>query len=495
MTESAPKLTHAFEQALHRVAQHEREVGPKHRSDERTAMLEGYEAETVEALQQILGTHLAALELNPETRVLLDRLIDPTHQVELGALAGILIAIGYLTASAIMSGPMSGLTIASMRAFGEYAIPPGAVADGVARGRLDQGQAVDYFADSGVSVTKQKALVDMARSSLSAGEWMTLWQRGLTGDGDIDRNLAEAGLNDEAIVSLKRLREGPPSAAFAAQAVTQNQITMEQFEALLGMNGIDQSWGQAIYETEGQTMPPQMANELFRRGFIELPEYEQILLESNLKNKYVPLLKDLRWRVPPMRQTISAYHNGSIEREVAAGYLSKLGFDEDVQRWMLDSAAKASTSAGHHLSMQQHIAAYEAQLETAAQVHEALQAIGWSAADIDLEIDLADHRAMIARQSRAANAIGTRYVSWKISRNEASSALDALLLPTAARDEAMAAWDVQRSTRTAHFTRADIKKAHAEKLLSDAQAVDMWHSMGYDDEQVTILKVIDLGIK
>lgn len=491
MTELSDDLARSLQNAL---TAHKAEVAPGERAerhDERMGLLEHLEGEAFETIRQMIGPQLAAGNYPDGVKALVDRVLSPEHPIELGPAAGILIAIGYIIGQAAMAGVSSSLAIQAMRDQGDFAIDPGFLASAAITGRIPLDKAISLMADSGLNGLKVTDVIDGSYATLSIDQWLTFWNR-YPGEADVAKDgLRRNSLDGEAMYTIERLRQGPPGAELGARAVTQNQIDMAEFATLLSQNGIDPKFAQVIYETEGQTMPPQMANELFRRGFIDQPAYEQILLESTLKNKYVPLMKDLRWRVPPMRQTISAFHNGSIDRVTAAGYLSKLGFDVDVQQWMLDSAAKTAGSASHHLSMQQNIALYEAQLVSRQAAHDAIVAVGWPDADVNLELDLADHRKIIASQTRSANQVGTRYVGWKIDRNTASQALDALQIPAAARDSMLTDWDLVRETRTAHLTEAFMKKAHKAGHMSTADVLARLRASGYDQVDADLIIATD----
>lgn len=461
------------------------------RHDERKEWLEFLEGEGVNAVQQMIGRQLDCSNLPPEVAQLVGRVCKPEHPAEVGAIAGILIGIGYSLAQATLAGPASQLSIESMRLSGRFAIDPNQLAAGALTQRVGDDWARDEARSSGVSSGQFDAMQLMATQTLSPNQWLDLWRQGKIGDGDIDRVMKRGGLDDESIASLKRLRQGPPGVAFAVDAITQNQIGWEAYENLLEWNGIEKGWAKSMYETSGATMPLDMANRLFREGWIEQPQYEEILTESNLKNKYVPLMANLRFRYPPMEQSLRMYRHNVIDAATAQDFLEKQGFFPDIAKKLVESAATSSTVGTKNLSPSVVERLYEVGKFTRDEATSHLMAMGYDATEADLLLFLTEEAKKHAQMERAATSIGTRYVSWKIDRSEAVTLLDRINVPGPQRDEMLAVWDARREAQTLHLSEAFLHKAFNAQVITAADVRPRLLAMGYDEIDTDIIMRTD----
>lgn len=450
----------------------------------RTEFMELLERELAESWRERGLPDFNAPHFSEEVRKVMGPITDPSHQTDFfWSLLGVA-ALAVSGGAAAASGWATQIENHALETQGDKRVPLPMLTDAYRQGLLDYGDLQTLAKQLGYQEGQLDIATAVAEPWPSIEAILTLWRRFPGIEGWVDTALRRLGYSEGNAGLLKALVHGPPPLGTVVAAETQGQVTKAGFsyEDLVEANGIDRKYAGLLYETEGATMPPDMANRLFREGKIDLELYEQILLESRLKNKYVPYMKLLRFRVPPMRITLSAYRQGNIDRATADDYLSKLGFDVDVREWMLDSVQKVSGSGAKHLSLQQEIALYEADLRTREQVTSELAAVGWDADTVDVEIRLAEHRKTVARQTRAANRIGTRYVTWRIDRTQASNALDSLGLPAAARDDALEDWDIQREAQHRHLTEAHLKRAFKKSVLTVSQVETYLRAMGYSQE-------------
>lgn len=493
MSEIASKLAKAITEGHRKGLEHAATTGPENRKEELHDHMEFFEREIAAVWKEKGLLDFNGPMFSDELRRAFGSISEPTHQVDIFWSLLAVFGLALSGGSAAADGYASQIRNHAMHSQGDVQPDIGAAVQAFRQGIRSEGDAKEIAQYNGYRSAAFDVLYDLTENFPPIEALLTLWRRNEVPESYVDLVLRRMGYSPASIELLKSLRYAPMSPASAIAAATQNQITKEQLASLLAENGIDPTWTEVLYQTEGATMPPDMANRLFREGRIDQAKYEEILTESNLKNKYVPLMALLRYRVPPMRTIISAYRKKLILRDYAAEALGKLGFDEVVQQWMLDEAETSGTAGTHHLSLQQDIALYEAELRTREETVAAIVAIGWAPDIADLEIQLADHRKSVARQSRSANAIGSRYVSWKIDRHAASVALDALQLPTTARDEALAAWDIEREERRPRLTEAQLHRAYKAHNMSAADAQVELLAMGYTDRHAAIILATDFA--
>lgn len=473
--------------------EHMRVTHADHRHAEKIDFLEHIEREGVEAIGQILGARIDAMDLPEETRELLDRFAKPEHAAEVGAIVGILAAVGYMLGGAVLAGPVAQLTMASMRTVDAYPIQPESLAQGVVTNRMTYNDALDMSKNSGAYDGALLRMMDLSKQTLPPSQWVQFWNQFPDQQGLADNGLSHSGLDEESLAALKALHWRPMDLGIAVSAVTQNQITMPQFEYLLGQNGVNPEWAKVIFESSGATMPPDMAMRLYREGWIDTAKFEEILTESTLKNKYVPDMKNLRFRFPPMEQILRMYRHGELTEPEANEYLIKLGFFPDIAAKLVRGANSTTTHSVKQLSPSAIIDMYEVGHWDAGTTQSHLTALGYDAQSAQDLIFLADEKMKYSRSRAAANKVGTRYTGWKIDRASASHQLDSIGIKPDQRDDMLDDWDAVREATTIHLSFADLKKAFGAKLLTADQIKQRLLASGHDVDDTDILMKLYFG--
>lgn len=461
------------------------------RKTERVEFMEFMEGEAVDVIKDMLQPLLDQCGMDEHCRRVMTQMLEPDHPVQLALLLPVIAAVGYIFGQAAMAGPTSTLMMSSMRAYGSFPIDPSALAVAANSKRLAFNVAEDRARDSGVSVDKFNDMRDMAIQHLTPSEAMVIARRFPSEETALTTALDGAGLADEDKSWFKMLRYGPPGPAEALNMATQNIIDMPTLQDLLQQGGIGAEWAQRLFESSGATMPPEMAVRLFREKRITVEQYEQILLESNLKNKYVPMMKWLQFRPPPMEQTLRMRRNGIATREEAISILEQDGFETYWATKLVDQAEKQATGSARDLTTSTMIDLYEVGKWDRAKTASALMGAGYDAMEAEDLLALADARKEIQQQNRGASKIHSRYVMWKIDRNEALNALNQIGIPPAQVSEALDIWDVERDAQTLHLTRVDIKKAVQGKHLTVDQGRARLLGMGYEPSDVAVIEKID----
>ena len=103
---------------------------------------------------------------------------------------------------------------------------------------------------------------------------------------------------NDAIRTLYSIyRPSELSAAEAAAAVVSGQIPPERGFAYAARAGVPDADFRVMLDTAGQTLAPRELLDLLNRREIEVPDVERFLRESNLKDKFIPLLLKLRFNL------------------------------------------------------------------------------------------------------------------------------------------------------------------------------------------------------
>jgi len=109
--------------------------------------------------------------------------------------------------------------------------------------------------------------------------------------------MGNAFYNDSIRLLYSIYRPSELSAAEAAAAVVSGQIPPERGFAYAARAGVPDADFRVMLDTAGQTLAPRELLDLLNRREIEVPDVERFLRESNLKDKFIPLLLKLRFNL------------------------------------------------------------------------------------------------------------------------------------------------------------------------------------------------------
>lgn len=109
--------------------------------------------------------------------------------------------------------------------------------------------------------------------------------------------MGNAFYNDSIRLLYSIYRPSELSAAEAAAAVVSGQIPAERGFAYAARAGVPDADFRVMLDTAGQTLAPGQLLDLLNRREIEVPDVERFLRESNLKDKFIPLLLKLRFNL------------------------------------------------------------------------------------------------------------------------------------------------------------------------------------------------------
>lgn len=482
-----PAFTHAMAEAL-RLANETSHADMKQaRHDERVEFAKFLEKESVESIEQMIGHMLDTDELPEETKKMVESMLKPEHPVQIAALVAILARLAWDFAGAYLSGPMSRVQTISMRNFGDYKPAPDFAANAAARDRITRELAEAWKNDNGFTEVDLEEMIKANQQTLPVGMALDLLRREEIDEARFFTILTNNALDLDSQVDVAKLRFGPPSAADAINAVTQNQLTPEQAKAFMALNGLDPANYEWLYETNGRSPGVDWLNRLYNYELISEELYEAGLLESPIKNKYVPALKNSRFRRPPMEQTLSMLRRGVIDKETGLRYMKYLGYFPDDAEKLVEWAMKGKAEGTKDLSVANVRAMYAEGLLTKDDAAARIGKLGFDTEETTLMLEYADAVRKRQRSNMAINRVRTQYVGRKISDTQAVGALDALKVAPEIRNDLIADWTVEHEITVRHLTVAEIMRASKDDLLRPEEVQSRLLAMGYSESDTGVL--------
>lgn len=345
---------------------------------------------------------------------------------------------------------------------------------------LSFADGLDYARRSGMADTDLERLTQLYGEPLSPQLLGEAYRRGFIDKGEFQRGIVQGPLRKEWFDTLEKLQFSRMSTVDAADAVNQGHIPLSEGKRIAYENGLDPDDFAVLIESAGQPPGIEFASEAYNRGFIDDAQFSAMFLESRIKNRYLPLLKQMRTRLIPQETARLLFRQGVYTEEQALRTLLAHGFSPEDAGALLAVERTRADDSTRELTRSQIVDMYEERMFTADEAMATLTGMGYSADDAQSMLELAELQRLRKFINSAVGKIRSAYTSGKINEIEASSALDMLGIPNETRDDYMALWDIERTTISKTLTAAQIRQAFNRELITREDALLRLTSQGYD---------------
>lgn len=380
-------------------------------------------------------------------------------------------------------------------------VPPATLAAMVNRGLLDMADGINESSKTGVGEPQFRKLVQVDGTGPTLVEAIELLRRGWItegGPGDTGTTffgaMKDAGVRDEWIGALASLKIQKPSGEAALNALLQGQITEQRALALWLQDGQDPDWFTDAFNSNGTAPTPDMAGTMANRGIIPwdgsgpgVTSFEQAFLEGPWRNKWEPSMRKLMEYLPPPRTVTAMVRDGSLTDALALQLFEQEGLTPELAAAYLASAHHTTAETDKNLAKGEIIALYKAHKIDQAQATKLLETLKYSAANAALIIALADLQNADTHLTAAMNKVHGLYVSHKITREAAVSALKELKVGDAQITSLLTLWDVETTSNVRQLSEAQIVDAFALTLIPQGQAQTELENLGYTPLDAWIL--------
>lgn len=339
---------------------------------------------------------------------------------------------------------------------------------------------------SGVNRDRFTVLAQLAGNAPAPQELAEALRRGFINQDRYLTGVRQGRLRDEWADTIKSLAVRLPSPESALGAYLEGQIdeaTARKYWAAFGGAPEHFDW---MFNAQGQAPTPMQALEMANRGIIpwegvgpNATSFQQAFLEGPWRNKWLAAFRRIGEYLPPPRTVTAMLRAGSITAQRAAELLKKQGLADDLVAAYIADASAQKTAGTKDLAQSTVTTLYHDRIITKAKATEALQSLGYDAAEAGLVLAVTD--AQIAQRflSAAVGRIHSRYVAWRIDKTEAVKALTGLEIDSASQDDLLGFWDIERTANTPTLTPSQIAKAWHVDILTQDEASTMLTERGY----------------
>lgn len=471
------------------VRQHTLQMENLHKDAFITAWMERAERELAPVVQTMLG-HLADNPAMPQRiRDTIKRGITPTHQVDflLNLLLSVAAAVTQLGA---FTAPVAQSEVNALWSqHTTMPLPANIAALAALRGAVDYPTAAELAAETGFGSSQFDYLYQSQIAPPPVESLLTMWRRGLISQASVVTGLTRLGVDVTWQDALLALKVGPPSAADAILGAVQNHLDAGTAQSIVAENGIDPSNYAWLYQNAGRPPGPMEMLSAWNRGVagVDQSVVEQSVRESDIKDKYVPVIVGLREHLLPQKTVVAGVHQGVITDTEALAMLLKLGISATNAGYLIAEGHNLKTATHKNVAAGMIEAAYEDGSLARADAQSHLVALGYLAADADFILNLVDTKWAASLHAATVSKIRAEYTTGHLTRTVASSELDTAGVTAPHRDAYLAQWDIVKATPSRTLTEAQASNAYRRLLISQAEFTARLAAMGYNATDVALL--------
>lgn len=377
--------------------------------------------------------------------------------------------------------------IEAMRALRRVILSPPDLALMRLRGIIDDQEGADIAALSGVDRADFERLVLATGEPPGLEQLQEAYRRGFIDKERLDRGIKQSRVRDEWTDVVERLRFGPMPTADAVEAVVRNIIPDREGRAIAEQNGLELAQWPALVAAHGRPPGLGQMQTLLNRGLVSQAEVDQAVRESDIKDKYVPKVRGLRYRIPGERAIVMLLKDGTISSTRAHDLLLKEGYEPDIAGAILHAGTSQRTERHKHASEAQIVELFEDHAIDEARARSMLTSLGYPAEDVALILRLADLRRERKWRDQVIGAVRSSYLKRHIDANEARGELSASGLPAGQVGYLLGLWAIELRGQRRQLSEAQIIHAHRFGALSRADTEVRLRGLGYSDADAGLL--------
>lgn len=369
----------------------------------------------------------------------------------------------------------------------EVPLSPPDAALAVLRGNISQSQGAAFAAKYGVNASDFNLLILNTGEPPGLMQMLEAYRRGFINQGTLQKGIRESRVRDEWIPMVEQLRYSPMSTADAVQGVIQNHLPEAEAAKIAEQNGLEPGQISTLIQNAGEPLAHGQLAELFNRGLISKAFFDQGILESRLKNKYLTPSFELRTKLPSIYQIIQAVKAGYMTEARGVQIMLENGYEAQTSKEIILGASAGKRATSKNLAVGTITGLYEDRAISRAEALKLITGLKYSEQDAVWELELADLRARLKVITAAVNGVRSKYIARHIGEGEASVLLDEIGIASAQRDLYLRMWGIERKANVRVLSEAQVAKAVKLTLITPDEGLTRLVDMGYSEPDARLL--------
>jgi hypothetical protein len=314
--------------------------------------------------------------------------------------------------------------------------------------------------------------------------------------------IQQSDIKDEWIDSVKNLRYVQPTPIDMVRAAVQAQDdsvigngpqydTAKQWAAILGLEPAgylnnNPSWFDLLYNTSGRPPGPVEMSHAANRGFIPWTglgsgavTFEQAIRESDIKDKYIPVLQQLAVYYPASGEIRQLLLHGGIDEATALALWKDDGVPDTIAQAFLHLAQIEQVTQDKALAKADILTLVQEQAIDDAEALILLEQIGYTGTNANYLLSMTHFRYELDALRSVVRRVASLYTGRKISAAQATEALQGFGMPAAQITSLLATFDNQRAAEALIPSAAQVAGALFYQIIDQPTAQSLLESLGY----------------
>lgn len=367
------------------------------------------------------------------------------------------------------------------------------------------GWALTEALNSGVDNERFQALVDATGMPPDTTSLFEMVRRSIIDETQLDQGIREGDTRDEWIPFVSKLRYVTPSPIDLVASAVQNQIDYSTANDLAAQLGLEPAgfindnpdWFKLLYDTHGRPPGPVELGHAAQRGFIpwtgtgpDATTFQQGISESDLKDKWTPVLQQLAAYFPPPGEVKTLLEHGAIDPEQAQALWAAGGVPANLAAAYAHVAQFEQVTTDKAVAKGDILSLVQAQAISDETATSMLQRVGYGPDTAPYLVALAHLHYELETLRTAVSRIATLYTSFKITAVEAQNGFQSLGLPPGQVSQLLATLSAQRANEVVIPTASQVASALYYGIIDQAAAMTRLEALGYlPDDAWLVLSV------
>jgi hypothetical protein len=361
---------------------------------------------------------------------------------------------------------------------------------------------VTEAAHQGYDLPRLKVLANLAGLPPGTQELLTLWNRNEIDEASVDAGLREGHTKTKWMGAVKRLRWNVLSHIQYVDARVRGWIDNAAMYEGGALHGFTEAQMDLLHKTHGRPLSFHQTFIGLQRGGKRLdpvrddfaagldidPTFLAAMQQSDVQQQWYSLAWAQRYNYPSAFVLKAMAKAGDIDEQTLRDVLKFIGWEPTFIDKVAVAWAPTGTTATQKKQTLSHLTdEYLSGALSRAGLVTALTALGYTTAQADAEIALAEFGAAKAERTRATRALEKRFVAATLSPADATAALAAMGLPQPAIDQKLTAWTEERNAQLTTLTVTQVVKGLTSGALTPAQATPLLQELGEDAEAIDLI--------
>lgn len=341
---------------------------------------------------------------------------------------------------------------------------------------------------SGYNASRFAQMVDAAGQAIGFEAALSLSRRGLLVGVTLEQVLRYSNVNPKFYASALNLVHDPPSTGAVLTGALKHHLADGQARTLYaqaGGNPTNYDWELA---SSGRPLGLEEMLHLLNRKVMTEQQVRDGIAQSEINDTYTDFALQLQHYFPPPRSIVPMLRAKAITVDQANTLLGYYGVDAEWSAAFIKEAQTSSTSTAKTLTQAQVTGSYELQLITRTDALARLEKVGFDAEDATAILDLADEKRTQAMDNAVVRMIGSRYVTRKLTKPQATTQLNKIPIPQAAQGDLFHLWDIELAITVHHLTPGQVVGAFRRGLITAGACKTRLLDLGVvsDDLQIVV---------